>query len=324
VAGETPDPGELIEVVAGIVRDERGRVLLAERPEGKHLAGTWEFPGGKREPGETGPQALAREMTEELAITVASARPWLALTHEYPELTVRLQLYAVDEWSGEPVGQEGQSLQWVTESDMAALPMPAADRPIVRAFTLDPYYAITPDSDALGAPDGVLRWAEGCLERGIRFFQLQALSLDPADRVDLAREFGRLMSDSGARWLLCGEPELALQSGADGVQLAGERLREFSGRPLGGDFLVAASCRNAAELARAGALALDFVTLSPDSADGGLPRARSLDWEAFARLCRRAPLPVYALGGVVPADLEHARDRGGFGVAGTPGFGALP
>ncbi|RFF29721.1 Nudix family hydrolase [Wenzhouxiangella sediminis] len=324
MAGETPDSGELIEVVAGIVRDDRGRILLAERPAGKHLAGTWEFPGGKREPGETGLQALAREMAEELAISVGSARPWLALTHDYPELTVRLQLYAVDEWSGEPEGQEGQALQWVGESDMALLPMPAADRPIVRAFSLDPRYAITPDSAAPGGPEELLRWTRDCLDRGIRLFQLRATSLDPADLRSLAREFGRLMVESGARWLLDGDPELAVQSGADGVQLPGERLDELSGRPLGGDFLVAASCRNSAELARAGELALDFVTLRPGSAACGHQGPLPFDWEEFARLCRCSPLPVFALGGLLPGDLERVRERGGFGVAGTHGFGAGP
>lgn len=324
MAGETPDPGELIEVVAGVVRDARGRVLLAERPEGKHLAGTWEFPGGKREPGETGPQALAREMTEELAITVASARPWLALTHDYPELSVRLQLYAVDEWSGEPVGQEGQSLQWVSESEMAALPMPAADRPIVRAFALEPRYAITPDVDALGGAEAVLKWTEDCLARGIRFFQLRADALDDSGLARLARDFGRLVSESGARWLLDGSPELAVACGADGVHLSGDLLRGCSARPLDGQSLVAATCRNEAELARAGELALDFVALSPGPAADVRPGSRSFDWERFARLCLRSPLPVYALGGVLPGDLERVRDCGGFGVAGTRGFGAGP
>lgn len=314
----------LIEVVAGVMRDGQGRVLLAQRPAGKHLAGTWEFPGGKREPGEGGREALARELAEELGIVVESARPWLALTHRYPEIMVRLQLFAVDAWRGEPRGREGQSLEWITTGAMNRLPMPAADRPIVRAFDLDDRYAVTPDAAELGGREGLLNWTRGCLERGIRLFQLRAKSLDAAGLATLARAFGGLVAQAGGRWLLNGAPELAVEVGADGVHLDGTRLHRAPARPLPGDLLVAASCHDAAELTRAGELALDFVTLSPVRVTASRPRAAALGWAGFERLCRFSPLPVFALGGVGPEDLDRCRDRGGFGVAGIRGFGPAP
>lgn len=312
----------LIEVVAGVVRDERGRVLLARRPEGKHLAGTWEFPGGKREEGESGSEAVVRELAEELGITVRGPEPWLAVTHRYPELTVRLQLYRVENWHGDLHGREGQPLSWVTVAEMQALPMPAADRPIVRAFGLGDRYAITPDPAKTGGADRVLDWARGCMEAGVRLLLLRAGSLDETGLAELARRFGELASDYEARWLIDGPPELAAATGADGVHLDGTRLRHLIARPLSGDYLVAASCHDEAELARAGELALDFVTLSPvrtptDHADGA-----ALGWDGFESLCRVSPLPVFALGGVTPSDLRDCRERGGFGVAGTHAFGA--
>lgn len=311
---------KLIEVVAGVMRDAHARVLLAQRPKGKHLAGTWEFPGGKREPGETPAQALERELHEELGITVGPVRPWLALTHRYPELSVRLQLFTVDDWRGEARGREGQALRWATAREMRRLPMPAADRPIVRALGLDERCAITPDPEDVGGPDGLLDWARGCLARGIRLIRLRAGSLDETGLIDLAGDFRRIATEFDARWLLDGPPELAEQVGADGVHLGAGDLLKLSGRPLIDDFLVGASCHSEAELARAGELALDFVTLpaapsAPDQTD-----AQPIDWDAFARLCRHSPLPVYALGGVAPGDLERAREHGGFGVAGTRGF----
>lgn len=315
------EDGGLIEVVAGIVRDDRDRVLLAQRPDGKHLAGTWEFPGGKRESGEAGFDALARELAEELGIVVRSARPWLAVTHRYPEITVRLQLYAVDEWHGELHGREGQSLSWVTVPEMNDLPMPAADRPIVRAFGLDDRYAITPDPADLDGPTAVLDWARGCLGHGFRLFQLRARSLGAEALAALARDFGAVVRDGGARWLLNGPPELAAEVGADGVHIDAARLQSYTARPLSGEYLVAASCRDPAELTRAGELALDFVTLSPVRTATTHPGASCFGWEGFERLCRFSPLPVYAQGGMAPGDLRHVRERGGFGVAGIRAFG---
>lgn len=308
---------EPIEVVAGILRDDRGRILLAQRPEGKHLAGTWEFPGGKREAGETARQALAREMAEELGVAVGSASPWLALTHRYPEVTVRLQLYTVDDWSGLPHGREGQPLKWVAQQSMSRLPMPAADRPIVRALGLDHRYAISPGPAEPGGAAGLMDWARDCLGDGIRLLQLHADFVAAAAFEDLARDFGRLVAGSGGKWLLDGPPELAVQVGADGVCLDAGRLSGLSLRPLSRDFLVAASCRDEVELARAGNLALDFITLSPVCTG-----SKALGWDGFERLCRLSPLPVYALGGMVQADLERVRACGGFGVAGRYGSGS--
>lgn len=320
--GEQARAGDrLVEVVAGVLRDAHGRVLLAQRPEGKHLAGTWEFPGGKREPGETGVRALARELGEELGIAVGPVRPWLALTHRYLELTVRLQLFSVDDWSGQPRGREGQALKWATVREMERLPMPAADRPIVRAFGLDERCVITPDPEDVGGPDGLLDWTRGCLARGARLIRLRTGSVDETGLASLAGQFRRLAAEFGARWLLDGPPRLAEQLGADGVHLDGRDLRELSGRPLSNDFLVGAFCHNEAELTRAGELALDFVTLSAAPPAPGQAGVQPLDREAFARLCRQSPLPVYALGGVAPEDLERVRQCGGFGVAGTPGPG---
>ncbi|NEZ04760.1 Nudix family hydrolase [Wenzhouxiangella sp. XN201] len=320
----TPAPArssERVQVVAGVLRDAEGRILLAQRPAGKHLAGTWEFPGGKREPGESAPAALARELAEELGIRVESVSPWLTLTHAYPEIVVRLQLYTVDGWHGRPHGCEGQSLKWVTNTEMHSLPMPAADRPIVRAFTIDDRYAITPDPRESEGRESLLDWARAALGRGIRLFQLRAKSLDETALAGLGREFGRLMAEADARWLLNGPPELAAEVGADGVHLDAARLNRLPARPLSGEFLVAASCHDEAALARAGELALDFVTVSPVQPTASHPGADTLGWDGFGCLCRCSPLPVFALGGVTPADLPLAREHGGFGVAGIRAFG---
>ncbi|NNM00703.1 MAG: NUDIX domain-containing protein, partial [Gammaproteobacteria bacterium] len=100
-------------VLAGVIRDETGRVLLARRPEHLHQGGLWEFPGGKREAGEAPVAALARELHEELGIAVTSARPRIRLAHDYTAMSVLLDVWDVSTFSGTPTGAEGQSLAWV-------------------------------------------------------------------------------------------------------------------------------------------------------------------------------------------------------------------
>jgi 8-oxo-dGTP diphosphatase len=119
-----------IEVVAAILTDAEGRVLLAQRPPGKLLAGYWEFPGGKLEPGEGAEAALRRELAEELGIQVLACSDWLTLNHEYPERHVLLRVWRVQAHAGVPVGREGQALQWLAPRALAAVGLLPADLPI--------------------------------------------------------------------------------------------------------------------------------------------------------------------------------------------------
>lgn len=121
----------LVSAVALI--DVEGRVLLAQRPEGKSLAGLWEFPGGKVEPGETPERALIRELKEELGIdTWASClAPLTFASHSYDDFHLLMPLFACRKWSGIAQGQEGQRLAWVRPQQMRDYPMPAADLPLI-------------------------------------------------------------------------------------------------------------------------------------------------------------------------------------------------
>lgn len=110
----------VIDVAVGILQRPDSTLLLAQRPDGKPYAGWWEFPGGKLEAKESPLQALARELHEELGITVVHATPWVSLTHRYRHATVRLHFCRVSQWLGEPHGREGQALQWVRLSAISA------------------------------------------------------------------------------------------------------------------------------------------------------------------------------------------------------------
>lgn len=121
----------LVSAVALI--DVDGRVLLAQRPEGKSMAGLWEFPGGKVEPGETPEAALIRELEEELAINTWSSclAPLTFASHSYDHFHLLMPLFACRKWQGIPRSNEGQSLAWVRPQNLKDYPMPPADIPLV-------------------------------------------------------------------------------------------------------------------------------------------------------------------------------------------------
>jgi len=133
-----PESMRLLLVAACALVDADHRVLLSRRPEGKPMAGLWEFPGGKLLPGETPEACVLRELKEELGLDTAESclAPLTFASHAYPDFHLLMPLYVCRIWDGFPQPREDQALKWLRPRDMAALPMPPADRPLV-AFLRD-------------------------------------------------------------------------------------------------------------------------------------------------------------------------------------------
>lgn len=136
-ASQAAPPLKTVLVAAAALLDDRGRILLAQRPAGKSLAGLWEFPGGKVNPGESLEAALGRELREELGIAIEPGGSGLApltfASHAYADFYLVMPLFLVTAWSGTPAGREGQALEWVPATDLASKPMPPADLPLLAA-----------------------------------------------------------------------------------------------------------------------------------------------------------------------------------------------
>jgi mutator protein MutT len=149
-------------VVAAAVIDARGRVLIAQRPAGKHLAGMWEFPGGKVEPGEARADALRRELEEEIGIVIEKPRPLLRLRHTYSYGDVLLDVWIVRRYRGTPRSLDGQALRWCSRASLGTAGLLPADRPIIGALRLPerlrvrdtPYYRIRDFADFKPGPAG--------------------------------------------------------------------------------------------------------------------------------------------------------------------------
>ncbi len=313
-APKTAERERPVRVAVAVIRDPQGRVLLSRRPDQVHQGGLWEFPGGKLEAGETPAQALQREIREELGLEVCGHRPLISICHAYAERRVLLDVHLVTDYAGVARGLEGQPLAWVLPEALDLYPLPAADRPIVSALRLPDRYLITPPHalDRGWLPAALAR----AVEAGARLVQLRVKCEARRLHAPEVREAIRLCRERGGRLLVNATPELATALAADGVHLSSRRLMSLDSRPLGPEFLVAASCHNAAELRRAERLGVDFAVLSPVLATASHPQARPLGWARFAELVAAARIPVYALGGMHPAVLEQAWGAGAQGIAG--------
>ncbi|QQQ02450.1 Nudix family hydrolase [Lysobacter enzymogenes] len=310
-----PDrPSRRIEVVAGVIRDARGRVLLTRRTEGRDLAGLWEFPGGKREPGETPEAALSRELHEELGIDAEIGAEVIRVPQIYPDKRLVLDVRHVRAWRGSARGREGQALAWVPPHKLASYAMPPADRPVVAALEQPERYLVTPEPE----DDGV--WLAGlstALAAGVRRVQLRAPALAAGDRArwrQLAAAAAKRCRAAKAELLVNADLELAHELGL-GLHLRAAQLRELGERPLAAGLPLAASCHDADELRAAQALGCDFAVVGSVKPTPSHPSVLGIGWEAFAALRESVSLPIYAIGGLGPDDLAEARRHGAQGVA---------
>jgi 8-oxo-dGTP diphosphatase len=289
----------VIDVAAAVLLRADGSFLLAQRPAGKVYAGYWEFPGGKIEPGEPPAQALARELHEELGIDIGEPYPWLTRVFTYPHGTVRLRFYRVRSWKNEPHPREDQVIAWQRPEAPMAAPMLPANAPVLASLALPAEYAITA-AGQLGTT-GMLARLAPALERGLKLLQVREPDMDGASRglfteqaIGLAHRYG------------CKVLTKAPFPGADGIHVTAAELMALKERPRG---LVAASCHTRAELERAMALELDFAVLGP------VKDKAAIGWERFAGLVAGSSIPVYAIGGLSPADGQEAWRSGAHGLA---------
>lgn len=304
-------------VVAGVIRDARGRILLARRTAGRDLAGLWEFPGGKVDPGETADQALARELHEELGIHVDASTPLIAVPFAYAHKRIVLDVRIIERWRGTATGREKQALAWAPPAKLSGYSMPAADRPVVAALQQPDRYLVTPEPGVDAA--AFLQSLQRSLDAGVRRVQLRAQAQSTDTLRVLARAAHARCHAAGAHLLVNADIPLARELGV-GVHLRASQLRGLRERPLPAGQAVAASCHDAGELALAQAIGVDFAVLGPVASTPSHPECAPIGWDGFARLRERSDLPIYALGGMRDSDLHTARAHGAQGIAAIRGL----
>lgn len=329
----------MIDVAAGVLIDGSGRVLIAQRPAGKHMAGFWEFPGGKFEAGENAAQALARELEEELGIQIAGSEALIQLRHDYPDRSVCLHVRVVREWRGSPQSLDQQALEWVSPqalTDWALLP---ADAPIVRAIQLPSCYAISPlinpnmdwpqlESQLqplLAQNITLLQWRQAAFMNGsLASLSPQSTSWRQAQRLSAWAKQHRLTlllnTELSPRGI-----GIAVELGFDGIHASNQQLAlsaktQLAAARKNGLSLLGASVHDEKGLSQAAEKGFDFAVLGAVKFTQTHPNASPLGWPQFAQWVSAAKLPTYALGGCDTRDIAAAKVHGGQGVAAISGF----
>lgn len=311
----TTAPLPVTQVAVGVLVRDDGAVLLADRPAGKPYAGYWEFPGGKIEPCETVGQALARELAEELGVTVGESQPWVTMEYDYPHAYVRLHFRRIHDWRGVPRSVEGQQLRFLAPGDAPPAPLLPAAVPAMRWIQLPTVTGFTPGT-AVRA-DEVVAWLQDMLGRGLRQVIWDEPLLDAAQRRAALGACRDLASAHAARLLVRGDGSAgreragaALEEGPD-IYLETATLRACDRRPTEG--WLGAAVQTADDLARAARIGCDFAVLDVSGAGPGTPQRIAL-----ATLCADAPLPVYVVSEAGLASLRAARGAGAHGLALRP------
>lgn len=306
-----------VNVAVGIVRDSLGRVLIAQRKAGTHQGGLWEFPGGKFENFEDEQQALSRELYEELNIKPVSTSPLIKVCFDYPGVKVHLHVREVDSFEGEPLGREGQLLRWVTLDQLDEYPFPEANKAILSAITLGPYYAIINGNDTRQ----IVLDLQEVAKQGVSLVQVRAKGLCAQDAEHLMASLRDQCDKLKLSYLLNSQMQVNRLAG-EGVHLTSPDLMVLNERPEGAG-LVAASCHNLQELRKAEQLALDFAVLSPIKVTSSHPDAKALGWAQFEEWISEVNIPVFALGGMRMQDYEQALMYGAQGISGISAFKIL-
>jgi len=304
-----------LHIAVGVILNEaKDKVLLSRRPDEVSQGGFWEFPGGKVEQGEQVGDALARELFEELNLILSIKRPLIVIDHDYPEYSITLDVWLVSKWHGDVIGREGQTIEWVSITDLYNREFPTANYPIVTAINLSPLYLISPNLEHYG--DGFYRQIRDFLEAGVKLIQFRNKSLNPGfDRERVINDLLEICMEFDSKLIINAYPDEAIKLGVHGVHLTSSRLFEYNERPLSRSYWVAASCHNKVELMHACNIGVDFAVLSPICDSSSHPDCNALGWDKFTELTRQSTIPVYALGGMQLSDIESSQFHGGQGVA---------
>lgn len=312
------DSSNPLHVAVGVILADDGRILISKRDPSSHQGGLWEFPGGKLEAGETAVEALIRELHEELNINVSKAVPLITIKHSYPDRCVLLDVWKILAFRGNPLGRENQPIAWVSLNDINGYAFPEANRPIIAALRLPEIYPIL---NVFGSTLDLLRTrAQQLLNQGFKMLRFRRQSLSVEKYKELVASFLRSVDSESIEILV--DPHVGLDANGSiaGFHLTSRALMGFDHRPLPKTRLVGASCHNAEELRHANYIGVDFAVLSPVLPTTSHASVAPLGWKTFQRLVAEVNIPVYALGGLQPADLDRARCNGAQGIAGISAF----
>jgi len=296
-------------VVVGILLNKNGQILITKRRNNQFMPDYWELPGGRIEVDENKKDSLKRELFEELGVTVNKISLKHTMCHQYPDKVVQLWIYNVDNYSGEPLGQEGQDTSWCSLDQLNNYKLLPTMRAIVHKISLPEYYWITPDDHH---SESVIEKCHEHLSAGTMIVQLR--SKVPLDHYYIDKVY-KLCQDFQASFIL-NTPNKTYQELCDGWHLTSNELLSLNERPCGNNKLLGVSTHNALEAEHAENISADYISLSPVNSTPSHPYFPPLGWQAASDIISKSNLPVYLLGGMSKEVLDKALSIGAQGVAG--------
>ncbi|WP_321326682.1 Nudix family hydrolase [Thiomicrorhabdus sp.] len=306
-----------IDIAVGVLKNQNSFCLSLRQKHQSH-ADHWEFPGGKVEKQESIEDALIREFKEELAVETSGWNKLIEIPWHYEKVSVRLHVYQTEQYTNEPMGNEGQIVKWFTLEELKDLIFPEANRGIIMALELADRYMI---SGSFTDAENALNKFSRALDNGISFCQLRAKGLTNQEFAELANPAIDLCHQYGAKLLLNGRVSLLEQfESADGIQLASNEIYQFDKRPISKDKLLGVSTHTDEDIAQALKIEADFILLSPVKETTSHPDLPGIGWDVFAQKVKEIPIPVFALGGMKADDVLVAKQHGGQGIAAISGF----
>lgn len=302
-----------IHVAVGVIQNHKQEVLIAKRASHSHQGDLWEFPGGKVEAGESVQSALQRELNEELGILAKNFSPLIKIHHDYPDISVLLDVWQVESFDGEATGLQLQPLRWTPIEALHDYAFPLANQSIITALRLPHEMVITGEWKSHDEFKWRLRSA---LDKGVRLVQLRAHHCTPREYLQLFQQSKKICDEYNALVIPNTSLEIFHQLFAAGIHLTSDRLLTLKERPVHKRVLLGASCHNQEEIQQAKNIGVDYLVLGPVYQTTTHPEKSPLGLERFHQLVCEASLPVFALGGLKATDKEALQQAGAFGVAG--------
>ena len=311
-----PSLNNAVHVAVAVIKNIDGQYLIAKRPQLAHQGGLWEFPGGKVEKSESVFQALQRELFEEVGISITKATPLIRIPHHYSDKSVLLDVWLVENFTGEAFAKEEQEVRWVAKDDFSLYDFPLANKSIINAISLPDKYMI---SGKFNNEEELLNYVQAGLDRGIQLIQFRALDIDENLYFEYAEKLYFLCEKNNAQLLLNTSIEKYKKHNAEqyshGIHLTSHEIKKFSKENFNSDLLFSTSIHNQDELMLAQEKNIKFCVLSPVNKTASHPDTQPLGWRKFRELTELATIPLYALGGMLEEDLMLAKENGAQGIS---------
>ena len=302
----------MIEVVVGIIRNNSREVFIAKRQKNQFMSDFWELPGGKVENGEDHGDALKRELFEETGIKVRGYSLTQIIQQQYPEKMIHLSVFTINDYSGIPVGKEGQDYTWCDIENFANYKLLPTMWKIIKKVSLPNSYWITPDNHNSSK---TLALCKEHIANGTKIIQLRSKHQLEKSYIE---KYNKLCQLNNVK-LILNLPQMTFEEQCDGWHLTTKKLMNFSTKELPEKRIIGASTHNMLEVRHAEKMSMDYISLSPINTTPSHPNTKILGWIEASKIISKSSLPIYLLGGMDKNSMGQALDLGAQGIAGITG-----